>query len=337
MDQDLSIAPRVVGAYVQPLLDVCASLGLDRTRLAQEAGLPDDYLCRPLDELPSATYVALLEAASRLSRDPMVGLRVGEFFRVGTFSLLGLSLMSCPTLGVALQQVLKYETLVHDLGTSEFVLDEGVGRFTWFPRHDSAVLVDTVFAGMLHVTEWLCARQVPLLGVTLKHQPRKQARYQDCFHAPVQGGAQANTLSFSADLLHWRLPHADPALLPVLDQWAARMLAARHGRQGLVMRVREILRRALPQVLNLEQVARQLDMSGRTLQRRLKDAGGHLHRELETVRKEIAEDYLRHGDWPLTEIAYMLGYQEASSFSHAFRQWHGCSPAHYRKTRHGGG
>ncbi len=327
-----AVPARVIGPYLQPLLDTSAATGIGRESLLNAAGLPPDLLSRPVDELPAEYYPRLLKAASALSRDPGFGLRIGEYVRPGTYGVLGISLLSCATLGVAMQQVLRFESLVHDLGRSTLEPAEGgrAMRFIWHNVWREGVLVDAVFSGMIAFAGWLTGRPIPLLDMELQTPVLPLSRYEAFYRAPVRA-SDRNAFLVSAELMAWPLPQADPSLLPVLEAWAERLMRERSGPGALIARLRQVLREGLPAVLTVEEAAKRLHVSTRTLQRRLQEADTGFVGELEAVRKAMAEDYLRHSALSISEIAYLLGYREASSFSHAFRAWHGRSPLAFRR------
>jgi AraC-like DNA-binding protein len=83
----------------------------------------------------------------------------------------------------------------------------------------------------------------------------------------------------------------------------------------------------------LPQVARELCMSARTLQRRLTDAKITFQQVVEETRRELAQHYLKHSAVELNEAAFLLGYEDANSFFRAFQGWEGTSPGQWR-TRH---
>ena len=85
--------------------------------------------------------------------------------------------------------------------------------------------------------------------------------------------------------------------------------------------------------VKLADVADDLHLSTRTLQRRLMDAGVAFQTLLDATRNELACHYLAHSDMPITEVGYLLGYQEPSAFHHAFKQWQGVGPGQYRGRR----
>ncbi|HNN16736.1 MAG TPA: AraC family transcriptional regulator, partial [Giesbergeria sp.] len=116
---------------------------------------------------------------------------------------------------------------------------------------------------------------------------------------------------------------------------ADELLQARHPRDtGIVAQVRQRISARLGQgAVKLADVADDLHLSTRTLQRRLMDAGVAFQTLLDATRHELACHYLAHSDMPITEVGYLLGYQEPSAFHHAFKQWQGVGPGQYRGRR----
>ncbi|MDT4871125.1 HTH-type transcriptional regulator VirS [compost metagenome] len=82
--------------------------------------------------------------------------------------------------------------------------------------------------------------------------------------------------------------------------------------------------------VSLEQVASDLNMGLRTLQRRLAEHNVDFSQLVEDVRRSLAESYVMQSDYSLTEIALLLGYSEASTFCRAFRRWTQLTPQQFR-------
>jgi AraC-like DNA-binding protein len=80
----------------------------------------------------------------------------------------------------------------------------------------------------------------------------------------------------------------------------------------------------------MHDIARELNISSRTLQRRLQDAGYSFQQVLEEARHQLARHYLTNSLLELNEAAYLLGYEDSNSFVRAFRTWEGVPPAHWR-------
>jgi AraC-like DNA-binding protein len=103
-------------------------------------------------------------------------------------------------------------------------------------------------------------------------------------------------------------------------------------RSGLVYRARAVLVQELPTGRVTEEgLAERLNMTQRTLQRRLRDEGETFRSLLTQVRKDLAKHYVQEPDYRITEIAFLLGFSDSSAFSRAYRDWFGESPT---MTRH---
>jgi AraC-like DNA-binding protein len=324
----------VTGAYLQPLLETAAASGVDAGRLAQAAGVPPDAL--HADSLAARHYIALLDAGSRLSGDPHFGLHLGERVRPGTFSVYGLVLMACRDFGQALEQTQRYEQLAHDLGRTHLALDRDDALYGWTSHYPAASrhLVESVFAGIRVFGSWLAGRPLGPRSLSFVHRSDAPPdEYLRVLGVAPQFGAPANVARFDAALLGMPVPNADPSLYPVLRQHAERLLGERSAAgAGVPAQVRaELIRRLSQGGARLPAVAEQLGMSPRTLQRKLADAGSSFQDVLDGVRYELARDYLRQRELGLVDIAFLLGYQEQSAFTHAFREWSGLNPGAWRE------
>ncbi|MFA9218884.1 MAG: AraC family transcriptional regulator ligand-binding domain-containing protein, partial [Sphingomonadaceae bacterium] len=127
----LTPARRVAGSYLQPLLEAAAARSVPAAALERAAGLPAGALWPLPEALPAATYVHLLDVAAGLCDDPHFGLHVGERFKLGTYTVYGLILLSCHDFGQAFEQTMRYEQLAHDLGRSALRVEDGVAHYTW--------------------------------------------------------------------------------------------------------------------------------------------------------------------------------------------------------------
>ncbi|WP_020654168.1 AraC family transcriptional regulator [Massilia niastensis] len=327
---------RVTGAYVQPLLDAAAERGVEPARLCAAAGLPASFLAPLPDALPARAYIALLDAGARLANDPHFGLHVGEKVRPATFSAYGMVLLACKDFGQALQLTQRYEQLAHDLGRSRLALEGRDAVYAWDSHYPEANrhLVESVFAGIRVFGSWLAGRPLTATRMAFAHGSSAGAgEYRRVLGLAPEFGAAANTAHFDPALLSMPVPNADTSLYPVLRQHAERLLEERAAQAGGVPTlVRAALLRRLPEgQARLAGVAGDLGMSARTLQRKLAGAGSSFQQVLDAVRYGLAQDYLRRRELGLADIAMMLGFQEQSAFTHAFREWSGMNPGAWRE------
>lgn len=334
---------RVAGAYAQPLLELAQERGLALDALARAVGMPSSALAPLPESLTAPDYVRLLDAGAELLQDPHFGLHLGSRVKLGTYSVYGLILLSCRDFGQVFAQTLRFEGLAHDLGRSALKVHDGVAEYVWhshFP-HASHHLAESVFAGVRVFGEWLAGGPLPHASVAFMHPaPQDCSEHHRVFGPQVQFGATHNSAHFDAALLAQPVPHADTGLYPVLQQHAEQLLAAKQRAQSQALaegapdvsaQVRACLQDSLSQDrARLPLVAHTLGLTPRTLQRKLSAAGTNFQQLLDQTRRDLADAYLQQPGLSLTDIAFLLGYQEQSAFSHAFKEWTGHSPGRLR-------
>jgi AraC-like DNA-binding protein len=152
------------------------------------------------------------------------------------------------------------------------------------------------------------------------------------FGTDVEFDADADEIVFSASIASLPIVGRDTYLNKLLRRYAEEALASQP-----VLRVSNHSRveRIIPQLLphgraELSEVARQLGMSSRTLSRKLREEGVTYAEILDKLRLALAKRYLSDRELPVTEIAWLLGYREVSSFAHAFKRWIGMTPRKFR-------
>lgn len=312
---------RVALAYARAAFDEAALLGLP---LPAAEG----------DSLPAADYLVLLQAGHARRSD--FGLRVGARMRTAHFVAYGQVLLSCATFGEAIAQTQRFEALAHDLGRSELAVQRDAAQYRWHSpwARDCPALPLSVLAGIQGFARWMAQRPLALRGIDLPFAaPPDAEALRQALGAPLRFGAELTAAHFDAALLTEPIPSSDPAQLPLLQQHAERLLAQR---KSIDTSTASQVQSALPPLLaqgeaRVQAVAARLQLSPRTLQRRLAAEGQAFQQLLDTTRRQLAAQYLRDATLSLTEIAFLLGYAEQSSFSHAHRAWHGCSPLQWRQ------
>ena len=161
--------------------------------------------------------------------------------------------------------------------------------------------------------------------------------------AGAMGGAVAvavmEAFSIRREVPLWAIPFgtivgSDNYLNDLLLRYAEEALADRPPERASL---RSAVERVLPQLLphakaRASNVAKRLGISPRTLSRKLRDEHVAFAEILEETRLALAKRYLVERDLPVSEIAWLLGYAEISSFTHAFKRWTGITPREFRLT-----
>ena len=145
-------------------------------------------------------------------------------------------------------------------------------------------------------------------------------------------GCPANILVFAREHERFALPARDDRLLALIERHATSMTAELgDDRASLRDRVRRTIFHLLQrEAMTIQRVARAMGMSGRSLQRQLRAEGTSLRELVDAVRRDIAIAQVAAGTTPITTIARLLDFSDASAFHRSFRRWTNQSPSEYR-------
>ena len=183
----------------------------------------------------------------------------------------------------------------------------------------------------LSFCRWVTNRDLRPLALELRFPPPKDPQpYQDAFKCPLCFNAPTNALLFARADIVLPLPTAHPLLAEVHERLASEHLQ-RLDHAQTSSRARAAIIRCLPGgEPRRTDIANALEMSERTLQRRLEAEGTSFQRLLDDTRRELAQQYLGQTDLSLADACYLLGFRDLSSFFRTSKRWFGTSPRQYR-------
>lgn len=327
----------ILSVSSRAIVDACARLGLDTTQILQAARLDPATLHDPDARIPIEQAGAVWQKAYALSGDPNLALHAVEVLPFGAYRVLDFLAASAPTIGAAIAKVSDYFPLINDLVRLPHVVgDLEVTLAVEAPSRPALITrpyAEYALAAVFLRTRMATNQRFPLVRVDFSQpRPADIREHERIFECPIRFGAAACQLVI--DRAVWDTPRTgdNPGLFSVLDAHAKMLLDQLPRQPDLVGRVRQAiegeLRGGNP---TLESAARHLAMSPRTLQRRLKDEGVVFNDLLDDLRFRAAKAYLAQRDIAGTEVAYLLGFAEPSSFNHAFKRWSGQTPTEYRR------
>lgn len=315
-----------------------AAAGVDLAELMGAAGVDPATLADAEGRLPRALEARMWQEAARLAGDEAFGLHLAERTYADGFGALGFATRSSATLGEAYARVIRFVRVVAHGPTLSLEIDRTVARIRHVPPRSPP-------PPSRHAIEFLVTMLVILArrGVDPAFAPRAigfrhaaPARLEE--HRRVLGpslrwGAEHDELVVDRGQLERRQQQAEPALAGVLDQHLAAQLATLPDEEpGFLDRIRGALLAELDRgEPRIEAIAARLRMSPRSLQRRLQQEGSSLSAELDRLRADLALRYLGETSESIGEVAFRLGFSDATTFHRAFRRWTGQTPAEYRR------
>ena len=327
--------PSWIARLVSMHLERTTRLGLSREALLGEARLDELQLRDPDGRVPLSAVIRLWQAIAART-EPTIGLRLGKDMRAREFGLVGYTMTCSKTLGAALKRLDRYDRIVSD--TLNVVLDPATGA-TWVrldvdsPLRALRPAADMRLAALVSVCREIAGAPIHPLVVRLPYRkPEQVAEYEQYFRAPLEFGALGTAFLLGNADLERPVVQCDETLAGYLDRLAEQLLPRDDARATASEEIRNALWSALPDgVPELTTLARRLGMSARTLQRRLRDERTTFRDVLTAFRRDAAPALLRDGRLAVSEVAFLLGYEDPASFQRAFRQMFGMPPRAFRQ------
>ncbi|MEM5292310.1 AraC family transcriptional regulator [Paraburkholderia sabiae] len=319
------------------LLQVARRHGLVPQQLLREAGLDASVLANLDHRIPVSAVCQLLESAALNAKCPTFGLEMADTRQPLDFGMLKLLLSHKRTLREVLLAAIQYRHLLNEAlaiyveaGGSTVVIREEI-----ITEHGISTQQATELAiGVLSRT---C---VALLGehwqprsVSFTHPaPTSMSFYRRFFGCPVEFSSDFNGIVCAAGDLDRPNPNADPELVRYAESLANPLNLSEP--YSIVLDVRKTIYLLLPiEQASVDQVAGQLHLSVRTMQRQLDMAGTNFSNLVDEVRRELALRYLTNRRYPIGRVAMLLGYSRQSTFTQWFTARFGTSPRAWRTTQ----
>lgn len=313
-------------------------VGLRTSDVLERAGLPSGLLDEPKVQVTTEELFALWRGIGEASRDPAIGLKLGEETKADQHDPIGLVALAAGSFGEAVRQAGRYKeiTCPEEILT-ETKRGEWSIQFRWLEAEgaEPEILVDVCFAWIVSLARLGTGEKITPLRIELV-QRRENARVLERhFGCPVIAGAGRNALIFRFEDAERPFVTRNADLLAMLAPQLDEELKRHRGKeQSFPEQVRTAIQRKLAgRRPKMQEIAKELRISARTLQRRLQESGRSFQQLLEEARHELARHYLAYSLLELNETAYLLGYEDSSSFVRAFRGWEGVPPAHWRDTQ----
>ena len=324
---------------VQQYLRYAESKGIVTSEAISSAGIASSVLSNENGRIKGEQFQALIKALIKASKDPLMGLNSSQHVQPGSYSVLGYILMSCATIGEAMLRISRFERLVGDMGVTSTKAQGNLVYIQWhcaYPDEEVRYqMIDNVLASWTNYARWLANQDTSPHKVLLEHsrpEPAQIEQYESFFKCPVEFSAKQNTIVLHQDLLKEPLRQPDKLLLKTLETHAESQISTLDADDlSFSIRVSNTIRAQLNMgVARKELVAEELNMTARTLQRKLVSEGNSYQDLLNQIRLERATDMLNNTHLAIQDIAFNLGFSDGRSFHRSFKNWTGQTPGEFR-------
>lgn len=323
--------------YAAMLADLLAEQGIAQADLLVDTGITPGDLRALEGRLSARQFIALIRNARQLSGDPALAFRFGLQLKLSTHGFLGFAAMSASTLGEALELASRYFRTRFDFIGLVYYRQKGFGVVEMteaVPLGDAYLFMVETFMTSFAVMCYNLLGEIPT-DIEVRRSSAKPPYFDEAvkrFNArPVHFNQGVDQILIPEALLQRRLSLSDPVARQLAQAQCERELQTIRQQDDLVYRVSRALKDFDGAWPGLEQVARHLHLSGRTLKRKLQTQGTTFQAIVDSVRLEQARLLLSETGKSLDTIAASLGYSDTSNFNRAFKRWMGMTPATYRR------
>jgi AraC-like DNA-binding protein len=334
--QRVGIRPRAEGMISRLACARARAAGIDVAPLMVKAGVTRQQVEEDNVWLPVQGQITLLELIADALHDDLLGFHLARDYDPREAGLLHYVLNSSDLLGDALRRVERYSTIVNQgislrlrEGKEIAVTLKYVGVERLSDRHQIEFWVAALVRGCRRLT----GRRLLPSSVRLVHRRKGGAPELDAFMGcDVDFGADTDEIAFPGMAQQMPVVSADPYLNKLLIKYCEEARSHRGASQGTFrVGLENTIAPLLPHgKARMDEIADRLGMSPRTLARRLAAEGLTFAGVLNELRADLAQRYLQDDDLAISQIAWLLGYREVSTFSHAFKRWTGRTPRQAR-------
>ena len=312
--------------------------GVDARRVLEQMGVSWSSVFESDDDerIPVAQLTRFWEAAETVSGDPSIGVRVGAQARLERFGALGGAVLASSTLGDALLKSTRYVALMDESVVLSIAIEGDRGRIAYRssvpgPRH--ACEVDALMVTMLVLSRELSGVRLVPAEVSVVHgAPSNDSAYRDVFGVSPVFGAHEDSVAFPSAELMLPIAAREQGTAGAITSEGRGLSKESSPTESYAGKVEALVRAELqggsPM---LENVAARLGLHAKALTRRLHHEGTTYSAILDRLRRGLAERYLSEPHVSVTDVAFLLGFSDASAFNKAARRWFGTSPQTLRR------
>lgn len=305
---------------------------LDANRLFVNAGLDPDKIRDPNARYPTYATNRLLQVAIHETGEECIVYRVVDFIEPEMLHAMGYSWIASDSLKEALTRFVRYHKMLSN--NVEIKLEQAQGSWQLVGK-----MIDTgsreADDGVLPFCLKICRRSFgddlkPLHVQLTRTKPKDASLIENFYGCTVDFSASENVLTFSAADITRKLRGANPQIALAMEGVITSYLT-NFDTNDVATQVRSIVAKLLTYgEPSRDQIASELNLTPRTLQRRLQEQDSSVKEIVDETRHQLSIDFLRSGNYSVKEVAYNLGFSDPSNFARAFKRWEGVSPKEFR-------
>lgn len=340
-DNSLNLSMTFNARFVLNIIQFASKQGADIQILLKLTNHSMEELCSEDLSINSEVYNSVIESAINQTRDPHFGLHLGENLNLSAAGLIYQIAQTSETVLQALNFACEFASLGFQSLPMMLVEEKEYYKLEITPSqlwlNQSEISVRHTLDGVLvfSIKEFHTLTFQKYNPIKIEYQfpnDTVENEYQRLLNCPIKYGCKKTRIYFKKEHLHEKVITSDFNLLGILVKHANEKVRQLSNQKGFTTMVKDsVVNMIRPQFPTIAQVASNLNVSIRTLQRKLTEENTTFKDILEGLRQEFALNYIKNHELSINEIAYLLSYADASSFIRSFKRWTGKTPSKYRE------
>jgi AraC-like DNA-binding protein len=332
----LAPLPNATGTITRLAYARTKAAGLDLGLLLKKAGLTLHQVEDPSVRLRVKDQISFLNFAADALEDDFLGFHLAQTPDLKELGLIYYVSASSEMLSMALQRAARYSSIVNEGVALKYIDGKNIViafQYVGVSRHKDRHQIEFFMTLLIRLCRQLTGYRVVPSRVSLTHRRNNiSSEFVEFFGGTVEFGGAVDEVAFAPAIKEIPVVSADPYLNKYLIAHFEDTLSRRPTNRGsFELSVENAIVPFLPHgKVRLNEIARRLGVSPRSLARRLSIEGLTFSDVLESLRSDLAERYLAEEDLSISQIAWLLGYQEVSALTHAFKRWTGTTPREAR-------
>ena len=310
------------------------NLGVDANEVLKRSGMDPDRLYQTNLRTQFSAQPSFWQAAVDLSNDPCIGLHIGEKMPPYKGQIIEYLFLSSANFGEGLRRNINYQRLVSDALHVKLVEQPKPYLTGYFSERESVTshLTEILSVGVIRAFQEVTDGQFKPEKILFTHSPNTSLdEYRRILQCDVEFNAPHFKLYFASEILDYRSLNSAPELLNMHIEAADKHIALLQQRDFITEVSGQIAALLESGEATLETVANKLNLSVRQLRHQLKTADTSFQKLLNKHRHSLARRLLSKTHEDISEIVYLTGFSEPSTFYRAFKRWEGTTPIEYRR------
>ncbi len=330
-----------ISGWMIPFSRACEANGIDLLVAMKACNIDEKILQDQESRVAHNCYCALIDYCNEQLNTHDFAITIAKFFHPGPFHAVGYAMMSSNTLNDALNRIAHYKRIVSntcELNVQEradsLFVEMKIQRYRETNRLVLSFGSTLVFLGTIATfSKALVGNELKVKKVLLCYdKPIYDTQFlDDYFNCEIEFNTLHSGIEFDLEAANKVLIGANPLITQSHEKLLNEFLS-RVDKNDLIQQLRSKIYEALPLgTPRQSDVAKELGMSLRNMQRKLKDKGSNYKEILEDTRKHLAQSYLKQAHLSLGEVSYLIGFSDLSNFNRAFKRWTNLTPGDYRQ------